>query len=122
MALELAYHHDKEGKQLAGSIDTLIEGILEGRRVRIIVKDETTVDSYFSIDLVSLKVITYPKVVRGVLPIRPAVGNQMDMSGQFALFGAVIETTGKYTWQYGPPLTNTPEPATAQLEARWFLK
>ena len=122
MALELAYYHDKNGQQLAGSIDTLIEGILQGRRVRIIIKDETTADAYFASDLVTLKVISWPKVVRGVLPLRPAVGNQLDMSGPFGLFGAVIETTGKYTWQYSPPLTNTPEPATAQLEAKWFLE
>jgi hypothetical protein len=58
MALELAYYHNKEGKQLDGSIDTLIEGILEGRRVRIIIKDETTADAYFASDLVTLKVIS----------------------------------------------------------------
>ena len=122
MALELAYHHDKNGQPLEGSIDTLIGGILRGRRVRIVIKDETTQDAYFATDLAVLKVISHPKVVRGMLPLRQAVGNQLEMSGQFALFGSMIETTGKYLWQYGPPLTNTPEPATFQYEVRWFLE
>jgi hypothetical protein len=121
MAQELAYHHDKNGQELEGSIDTLIGGILRGRRVRVVIKDETTEDAYFATDLAVLKVISYPKVVRGMLPLRQAVGNQLDMSGEFALFGSVIETTGKYLWQYGPPLTNTPEPAAAQYEVWWYL-
>lgn len=122
MALELAYHHARDGTRISGSIDTLIDGIVQGRRVRIVFKDETTADSYVATDTVSAKVFQEPRLVRAVLPIRPAVGSHMEMNGPFALFGAVMETTGKYLWQYGPPLTNTPEPGVAALEARWFLE
>lgn len=70
----------------------------------------------------SAKTFQWPQMVRAVLAVRPAVGNQLEMDGPFALFGAVLDTRGDYYWQYGPPLTNTPEPALAHLEVKWFLE
>jgi hypothetical protein len=90
--------------------------------VRIVFTDHVTADAYIATETVTVKAYRAPKLVRAVLPVRPAVGHEIEMSGPFALFNAVMETTGKYLWQYGPPLNNTPEPGVGALEARWFLE
>jgi len=92
MALELAYHHNENGKPINGSIDALIKGIVNGRQVRAVLKDNVgfIAYNYFS----TVRVLRKQKLVNAVLPVRPAAGDSGALFDFFGLNVAVIDSTG----------------------------
>src|SRR6185503_8729536 len=116
MALELAYHHDKDGKPISGSVDALIKGIANGRQVRAVLKDNIgfIAYNYFS----TVRVLRKPKLVNAVLPVRPAASDSGALFDVFGLNVAVIDSTGMYTRRDGLGADGV---FSRQYEVKWFL-
>ncbi|HKY26947.1 MAG TPA: hypothetical protein VJM12_03290 [Pyrinomonadaceae bacterium] len=117
MALELAFHHDNKGNPVNGSVDTLIKGIADGRRVRAVLKDSVghIAYNYFS----TIRVDRKKKLVTAALPLRPATDDFNVLFDTFGVNVAVIDSTGRFTRRDG--LGAATQSLTKQFEVKWFL-
>lgn len=116
MALELTFHHNNEGEPISGSVDALIEGIVNGRRVRAVLEDDV---GYIAYDhFVTLRIDGSTKLVNAVLPVRPATNDGGVLFEAFGQNVAVIDTAGRYTRLDGLGASGTFE---RQYAVRWFL-
>jgi hypothetical protein len=98
MSWKLAYHHDKEGQQQAGSpgIDYLVGCILNGCPIRVLTVRLNDVLAYDTV-AVCVDSSSSTKVVSARLPIQPATKENCELNPVFAISAIAMDTTGKYS-------------------------
>jgi len=98
MSWKLAYHNGIDGEQQpeSPSIDSLVEGILKGCRVRVLIvrPENVLVCDTVTVCLDPPRAL---KTVSALLPLQPAMREGSELNPVFGMSAVAIKTTGKYS-------------------------